>query len=66
MIGAATPVITPVVSDKEEIPAFAESSVYSLCSLGILDTYGGEVRPSDVMSRSDAAKMLCAMMDITR
>ena len=66
MIGAATPVITPVVSDKEEIPAFAESSVYSLCSLGILDTYGGEVRPGDMVSRSDAAKMLCAMMDITR
>ena len=66
MIGAATPVITPTVSDRENIPAFAESSVYSLCSLGILDTYGGEVRALDVMNRSDTAKMLSAMMDVTR
>ena len=66
MIDAATPVVTPSFADKEEIPAFAESSVYSLCSLGILDTYGGEVRAMEVMSRSDTAKMLSAMMELTR
>ena len=66
MIEAATPVITPTLSDGDDIPAWAESSVYSLCSLGILDTVGGEVRASDVVSRSEAAMMLVAMMGFTR
>ena len=64
MLEVATPTVTPNISDKEEIPAFAESSVYSLCSLGVLETEGGEIRASEVMSRADTAKMLSAMMSI--
>ena len=66
MIEAATPVITPALSDSEDIPAWAESSVYSLCSLGILNTVGGEVRAAEVVSRSDAAMILSAMMSFSR
>lgn len=64
MLEVATPVINPEIADGEEIPAWAESSVYSLCSLGLLDTEGGEVRATDVMSRADTAKLLSAMMNV--
>ena len=64
MLEVATPVIKPEIADGEEIPAWAESSVYSLCSLGLLDTEGGEVRATDVMSRADTAKLLSAMMNV--
>ena len=66
MIEAATPVITPTLGDGEKIPAWAESSVYALSSLGILDIRGDEVRATDVVSREDAAMMLSAMMNFTR
>ena len=64
MLEVATPVIKPELSDREDIPAWAESSVYSLCSLGVLDTDNGEVRATDVMSRADTAKLLSAMMRV--
>ena len=64
MLEVATPTVTPDISDREDIPAWAESSVYSLCSLGVLDTEGGEVRAKDVMNRADTAKLLSAMMSI--
>ena len=64
MLEVATPVIKPEIADGEEIPTWAESSVYSLCSLGLLDTEGGEVRATDVMSRADTAKLLSAMMNV--
>ena len=64
MLEVATPTIKPEIADGEEIPAWAESSVYSLCSLGVLDTENGEVRASDVMSRADTAKLLSAMMKV--
>ncbi len=64
MLEAATPTITPEISDREDIPAWAESSVYSLCSMGVLDTENGEVRASEVMSRADTAKLLSLMMRV--
>ena len=64
MLDAATPTITPDISDSEDIPAWAESSVYSLCSMGVLDTENGEVRASEVMSRADTAKLLYLMMSV--
>ena len=64
MLEAAMPTVKPMISDSEEIPAWAESSVYSLSAMGVLDTDGGKIRPKDVMSRADTAKMLSAMMRV--
>ncbi len=64
MLSTATPVSLPAISDKEDIPAWAESSVYALCSMGVLDTDNGEVRAREVMSRADTAMILSAMMDV--
>ena len=66
MIEAATPVITPTFTDGESVPAWAQSAVYSLTSMGILDTVDGAVRATDIMSRADTARMLAAMMEIDR
>ena len=65
MLEVATPTITPDISDSEDIPAWAESSVYSLCSMGVLETEDGAVRASEVMSRADTAKLLSLMMSVT-
>jgi len=62
MIRASAPTVAPVLADRENIPAWAESSVLSLASLGMLDTENGEVRAQDMMTRADAAKLLCPLV----
>ena len=64
MIEAATPVIAPSFADSEDIPAWAQSSVFSLSSLGILDTENGAVRAQETITRADTARMLAAAMKI--
>ena len=64
MIEAATPVITPTFTDSDSIPAWAQSAVSSLSSMGILDTVDGAVRAGEIMNRADTARMLAAMMEI--
>ena len=64
MIDAAAPVVTPTFTDSETIPAWAQSSVCSLSSIGILDTQNGAVRATDTLTRADTARMLCAMMEL--
>ncbi len=66
MLEAATPTVKPTLADSEDIPAWAESSVYALSAMGVLDTENGEVRATDVMSRADTAKMLSAMMRVAQ
>ena len=63
MIDAAVPTVLPVISDGEEIPAWAEASVNSLVYMGILDTEGGAVRATDAVTRADAAKMLSGVIE---
>lgn len=64
MIEVATPTVLPIIEDREEIPAWAESSVYALSAAGIIDTDNGEVRAEDDMTRADTARMLAAMMRV--
>ena len=66
MIEAATPVITPTLTDGEAIPSWAESAVYSLTSMGILDTTDGAIRANEVLTRADTARMLAAMMEVKK
>ena len=63
MIDAAVPTVLPVISDGEEIPAWAEASINSLVYMGILDTEGGAVRATDAVTRADAAKMLSGVIE---
>ena len=62
MVNAATPTVQPVFSDGEEIPAFAEASVYSVAALGLLNDRGGSIEPLAAVTRLDAAEILSALL----
>lgn len=62
MIDASVPTVTPVFSDAEDIPAWAQSAVYSTSHLGLLDTQNGEIRPTALLTRAQTAGMLGNMM----
>ena len=64
MLEAATPVIKPQFDDREDIPTWAESSLSALASVGVLETVGGDIRPLELMSRADTAKLLSAMIKV--
>ena len=64
MIDASTPVIAPTFTDADSVPAWAQSALSSLSSMGILDLTDGAVRATDILTRADAARILCAMMEI--
>ena len=64
MLDVATPVLSLSLEDAEDIPTWAESAVYALSTVGVLDSDNGLARPCELMSRADTARMLCAMMVI--
>ncbi len=66
MIDAATPTVTPIFEDSEEIPAWAAPSVYSLSAMGILPVSDGSVSPLSPLTRGDTALMLHALIRTTQ
>lgn len=65
MLNAATPTVTPVFSDSEQIPAWASSSVYSLSALGVMASDDGSISPLSAVTRGDAARMLSVVLQIS-
>ena len=63
MINAATPTVTPIFSDSEDIPAWAASSIYSLSYMGILTATDGNIAPTSKLTRADTAEILSALMN---
>jgi hypothetical protein len=66
MIDAATPTVTPVFDDSEDIPAYAKASVYSLNYMGILHAENKNICAADDLTRGEAAHILSLIMDIKR
>lgn len=62
IIGISTPTVTPVFADASAVPSWAAAAIYSLNSLGILDTSNGYVSPSASVTRGQCATMLSAVM----
>ena len=59
ILDAPTPTVTPVFADSGDIPAWAASSVYSLCGIGVIPTASGEkLSPNAPLTRADAAVYL--------
>lgn len=58
MLGAATPTVEMTVADGEEIPAWAESSVYAMLELGVLELTEDGASPGQVLTRGSAADVL--------
>ena len=64
MLNAATPTVTPVFDDSDEIPAWAQASVYSLSFMGVLQSEGNNISASSVVTRGDAANILVNFMEV--
>lgn len=58
MLGASTPTVQMTVADGEEIPSWAESSVYAMLERGILDLSENGVAPNQTLTRGSAAEVL--------
>ena len=57
-----TSAIKPSFADAEEIPTWAEASVYSLNSMGLLTSKDGKLSPLANLTRQDAAQMLAGVV----
>ena len=63
ILDAPTPTVTPTFSDSGDIPAWAASSVYSLCGIGVIPTSSGDdLSPNEPLTRAEAAVFLSNLM----
>ncbi len=53
-----SPVLKPVFADEHTIPAWAESAVYSLAHVGIMENENGYVSATDTLKKGECAYML--------
>lgn len=66
MLDLATPTVKPTFSDSDDIPVWAQASVYSLSAAGILQSYGGAIAPTASVTRGDAANILLNFMEVRK
>ena len=64
ILGSATPTVKPVFADSDNIPAWAESSLSTLCSLGIISETENGIEPLAPVTRGAAAVMLANFMQV--
>ena len=63
---SSTQTVKAVFKDAYDIPAWAESSVETLNTLGILLDDGGNINAKDIMTKAQSAQMLTYMMQVTK
>ena len=62
IVGLSEVAVTPTFADTSEIPAWARDAVYSLYSVGILNSRDGYISPTSEITREQTAEMLAAVM----
>lgn len=63
---SSTQTVKAVFKDAYDIPAWAESSVETLNTLGILLDDGGNINANDIMTKAQTAQMLTYMMQVIK
>ena len=58
ILNVSTPTVLPTFKDSADIPAWATASLYSLNSIGVMNTVSGNVSPLNDLTRADAAVIL--------
>ena len=58
ILGAATPTMKPTLADESEIPAWAQSSVYAMVEMGVLEATETGVSPHEKLTRGSTADIL--------
>jgi hypothetical protein len=65
ILGATVPTSKPVFSDSDDIPTWAEGSVYALYTIGIMQrTEGDVIGAREDVTRAQAAQMIYSMLNI--
>ena len=65
ILGATVPTSKPVFSDSDDIPTWAEGSVYALYTIGIMERTDRDVIGArEDVTRAQAAQMIYAMLNI--
>ena len=64
IIDAATPAVTPVFADSDDIPTFARGAVASLGYMGIISDRDGSIMANADLTRGDAAEMLSLVIRV--
>ena len=65
IIDAATPAVTPVFADSDDIPTFAKGAVASLGYMGIISDRDGSIMANADLTRGDAAEMLSLVIRVS-
>lgn len=63
LVDAEVPTVKPIFPDRNDIPTWAHDAIYTMNSLGILNSVDGSISPSASLTRAQTAAMLCALMD---
>ncbi len=65
MLDAAKPTYSPVFSDADDVPAWAEASVSAMNAMGVLSySEGNSISPLSAITRGDAADILSKFMNV--
>jgi hypothetical protein len=63
LVDGAAPTVKPTFSDKNDIPVWATDAIYTLNSLGILESVNGEIGANTDITRAQVAMMLYALIN---
>lgn len=64
MLDAAAPTVTPSFGDESEIPAWAQSSVYAMNAMGVMNSVENKISATSCVTRGDAAEILWNFMKV--
>ena len=63
IVGLSEVAVTPTFADTSEIPVWAKDAIYSLNSVGIMQSNRGYMTPTAKVTRAETAQMLAAAME---
>ena len=66
MLDSATPTYKPVFDDSEEVPAWAATSLSSLCAMGVFMQTDNKIEPMSALTRGDAAVILSNFIEVRK
>ena len=64
MLDAAAPTVTPSFGDGADIPAWAQSSVYAMSAMGVMNSVENKISATSCLTRGDAAEILWNFMRV--
>lgn len=61
---ASAPIVLPVFADSSQLPEWASDAIYSMNSLGVMESVDGYAAHAEAVTRGEAAQMFEAVINI--